>query len=386
MTMTMAKAQEALKLFYLDGIQYQLNTANPILAMVERDKTSVVGSEIRMALRYGRNGGVGNRQDNGLLPVPNSRQTKQAKWETKNIFARIAISDKTVKASRSKDGAFLSLLEADLQDAEADAKDNMARQVYGNGTGKLATFEANASSTTLGVDNVQYFAEGQFIDVVNPSDGTVKVSQREVLVVDDVDNTITISGAAVTTDADDIAVIHGNFGEELTGFGSVFTPDNVLYGIDRTTNKWFNPTTKGVNGEISEVTIQQLIDDCERKAGGKINFLNSSYGVRRAYQELQLANKRIVEVMKLQGGFEALSYNNMPFTVDKYVEEGTLYGLDLSTWKLFHIEDWNWLDDDGAVLHRQTDRAVWEATLARYCDLGCNKPRGNFKATGIVEH
>jgi hypothetical protein len=385
MTMTMARAQEALKTFYLDGIQYQLNTANPILSMVERDKLSVVGSEIRMALRYGRNGGVGNRKDDGLLPIPNSRKTKQAKWETKNIFARIQISDKTVKASRSKDGAFLSLLEADLQDAQADAKDNMARQIYGDGTGKLATFSENTSSNTLAVDSVQFFAEGQYIDIVDAG-GTVKVAQREVVVVDDVANEITVSGAPVVTDATDIAVIHGNYGEELTGFGAVFTPDNTIYGINRETNKWFNPLTKALNGEISEVTIQKMIDDAERKAGGKINFLNSSYGVRRAYQELQLANKRIVEVMKLEGGYEALSYNNMPFTVDKYVEEGTLFGLDLSTWKLFHIEDWNWLDDDGAILHRVSDRAVWEATLARYCDIGCNKPAGNFKITGIVEH
>lgn len=385
MTMTMAKAQEALKLFYLPGIQYQLNTANPILSMIERDKTSVVGAEIRMALRYGRNGGVGNRADDGLLPTPNSRKTKQAKWETKNLFARIAISDKTMKSSRSKDGAFLSLLEADLEDAQADAKDNMARQVFGDGSGKLATFAAVTGANTIGVDSVQFFAEGQFIDIVDQS-GNVKVQQREVVAVDDISNEITVSGAAVTTAATDFAVISGNYEEELTGFGAVFTPDNTLYGIDRTTNKWFNPTVKSLGGEISEVAIQSQIDDTERKAGGKTNFLLSSYGVRRAYQELQLANKRITDVMKLEGGYEAISYNNIPFTVDKYADAGTLYGLDLTTWKLYHIEDWNWLEEDGAVLNRVADRPIWEATLARYCDIGCSKPKGNFKMTGITEH
>lgn len=385
MTMTMAKATEALKLFYLPGIQYQLNTANPILSMIERDKTSVVGAEIRMALRYGRNGGVGNRADDGLLPTPNSRKTKQARWETKNLFARIAITDKTMKASRSKEGAFLSLLEADLEDAQADAKDNMARQVFGNGTGKLSLFGAATSKNTLPVGSVQYFAEGQFIDVL-AQDGSVKAAQREVVAVDDLSNEITISGAAITTAATDFAVISGNYEEELTGFGAVFTPNNTLYGIDRATNKWFNPTVKNLGGEISEVAIQSQIDDTERKAGGKTNFLLSSYGVRRAYQELQLANKRITDVMKLEGGYEALSYNGVPFTVDKYADAGTLYGLDLTTWKLYHIEDWNWLEEDGAVLNRVADRPIWEATLARYCDIGCSKPKGNFKMTGITEH
>ena len=76
----------------------------------------------------------------------------------------------------------------------------------------------------------------------------------------------------------------------------------------------------------------------------------------------------------------------MPFTVDRYVKDGRLYGLDLETWKLYHMMDWDWLDDDGSVMHRVTDRAVWEATLARYADIGCSKPKGNFMMTGITEH
>ena len=386
MTMTMAKAQEALKLFYLPSVQYQLNTANPVLSMIERDKQSVVGSEIRMALRYGRSGGVGNRADDGDLPTPNSRKTKQAKWDTKNIFARIAITDKTMKSSRSKEGAFISLLEADLDDAMADAKDNMARQVFGDGTGIMTKTKANGTATTtLLVDSVQYMAEGQLVDVLDAS-GNAKATNREVIVVDDVANSITISGAGITTAATDIVTIAGNYGQELTGFGAVFKQNNTLYGIDRSVNKWFNPTTHALNGEISEVAIQKQIDDVDRKAGGKTNFLLSSYGVRRAYQELQLANKRITDVMKLEGGFDAISYNGIPFVVEKYAKAGTLNGLDLSTWRLYHIEDWNWLEEDGAVLHRVSGKAIWEATLARYCDIGCSKPRGNFEMTGIVEH
>lgn len=75
----------------------------------------------------------------------------------------------------------------------------------------------------------------------------------------------------------------------------------------------------------------------------------------------------------------------MPFAVDKYAPAGTLYGLDLTTWALYHIEDWDWLSEDGGVLERVTDRPVWEATLVRYADLGCSKPKGNFMASGITE-
>lgn len=386
--MNMSRASEALKLFYLPGIQYQLNTANPVLSMIERDKESVVGAEIRMALRYGRTGGIGNRADDGILPTPNSRKTKQASWGTKNIFARIQVTDKTMKASRSKEGAFISLLEADLEDAMADAKDNMARQTFGDGSGTLSLTKAATGVNVVPVVNPQYFAEGQIIDIVDTTGGTVKAAAREITVVNDdpTNPTITIDGAAVTTLATDKVVISGNAGLELTGFGAVFTPDNTLYGINRAQNKWFNPVTKNVAGEISEVAIQAQIDDTDRKAGGKTNFLLSSYGVRRAYQELQLANKRITDTMKLEGGYTAISYNGMPFVVEKYAPNGYLYGLDLSTWKLYHIEDWSWLEEDGAVLNRVANQAIWEASLVRYCDIGCSKPRGNFLMTGITEH
>jgi hypothetical protein len=382
--LNMTAASEALKINYLPALRYQLNTANPILSVIERNSESVVGSEIRMALRYGRQGGVGNRAEDGTLPTPNSRKTKQASFTTKNLFARIQISDKTMKASRSRDGAFVSLLEAELEDAQNDAKDSMARQVFGDGTGKLATFAANNAVNTLAVNNTQYFVEGMFIDILDNANA-VKVTQREVTAVDDVAGTITISGAAVTTAATDYATVFGNYNQELTGFGSVFQNDNTIYGINRAQNKWFNPTIKTGVGSISEVGIQTMIDDVDRKAGGKTNFLLSSYGVRRAYQDLLLATKRTTDVMQLKGGYSALVFNNMPFTVDKYAQAGALYGLDLSNWALYHIEDWDWLNEDGAILHRVSDKPVWEASLVRYCDLGCSKPKGNFMMTGITE-
>lgn len=384
--LSMASASEALKKWYLPGLQYQLNTASPILSTMDKDSTAVQGLEIVMALRYGRQGGIGMRDDTGTLPTANSRKTKQARWGTKNIFARIQISDKTMKSSRSDRGAFVNLLEAELEDAMVDAKDNLARQVFGNGTGTMATTAVNTAVNTITVSSTQYFAEGQIIDICDTTGATVKYTTREITAVDDTALTITISGGAVTTLVTDIVVISGNYGLELTGFGSVFTADNTLYNVDRSANKWFNPTTIAVGGEISEIILQKGTDETDRKAGGKVNFYSTSYGVRRAYQNLLLATKQIVNVMQLVGGYDALSYNGKPMAVDKYNPTGTIFGLDMSTWKMYELDDWNWLDDDGAVLSRVANTPAWEAVLARYCDLGNNKPKANFKMTGITEH
>jgi hypothetical protein len=388
----MSLATNALKHWYLAGLRNQINDSSVLLAEMERNTESVFGADIVMALKYGRSGGVGNRADDGTMPTSNPRKKKQATWVTKNIFAHIQITDKTIKASRSKEGAFADLLESDLDDAQTDAKDSMSRQVFGDGTGVVATITTGVTAASFtcsaGVDNISV---GQFVDIYAIDLTTVKVAGREVTVVDYDNNTFTIAGANVTVVNTDYVVASGSVNQELTGFGAVFTKDNTLYGINRATDKWFNPHTFALAGEISEVGIQGRIDEVERRAGGKTNLLSGSYGVRRAYQNLLTATKQIVEVTNLKGGYKALTYTSgnmsMPFTVDKYNPKQTMYGLDMETWQNYMMGDWDWLEDgDGAILHLMSGTAIFEATLAKYEDLGCSKPAGNWVMTGIVEH
>lgn len=388
----MSLANLALKDFYIHGLRNQMNDSNAILAEMERNETSVSGDEITMALKYGRSGGVGNRADDGDMPTSNPRKKRQAKWITKNVFAHIEITDKTIKASRNKEGAFADLLESDLDDAKTDAVDSVSRQVFGDGTGTLATVTTTATAVTFtcsgGVDNL---SEGQYVQfydttLVTPNAGN-GAGGREITAVDYEANTFTISGATATVTNTDKVVTFGSLNEELTGFGAVFTANNTLYAIDRSVYKFFNPHVHALNGEISEVAIQARIDEVDKRRGGKTNFLSGSHGVRRSYQNLLVATKQIVDTMNLKGGYNVLKYGNMPFTVDKYNPKETLFGLDMTTWSNYTMGDWDWLlDGGGNILHLMTRKAQWEATLCKYCDLGCSKPGGNWKMTGVTEH
>lgn len=266
-----------------------------------------------------------------------------------------------------------------------DSKDNLSRQVYGDGTGNMAMCTAQTTVNTLVVSSVQYFAEGMFVDIMATDGTTVKQAARLITSVDSTAVSITVNGSAFTTLATDYVVISGSANLELTGLAKVFTANNTLYGIDRNTNKWFNPTLETTVGSLSETKMQIGLDDAEKAAGGNINFFAASYGVRRAYQNLLVQVKRITDVMQLEGGFSALSYNGMPFTADKYAPASTLFGLDLSTWKKYQLADWDWLASDGAVLTRVADKPVWEATLAKYAEIGCNSPKKNVKWSGVTE-
>lgn len=390
----LSHVRDALKLFYLDGLRYQLNDkASVFLAQLEKTTNGVEGDKIVMALRHGRVGGIGNRADDGDLPTPNSRKTKQAKWETKNVFSRFQITDKTIAVSKSNLGSFTRLLQQEIEDCEVDAKLDLSRQVLGDGTGALATVSGSTHSgttTTVTVDNTMFLAEGMIIDILQ-ANGTTRHDDVTGIEVDAV---ISDTQFTVTTSADrgvastDVVYVHGNRNLEMTGAEAVFAQDNTIYEINRSqaANAWFKATRENVNGEISEVVLQKAIDDAELKSGATTNFMLTSHGVRRAYQNLQTAMKQHVNTMDLKGGWKALSYNGIPLAADKYMKAGKIYCLDLNNWAMYHVEDWDWLDKDGAMLARVANKAAWEATLVKYCDLGCDLPRGQVELYGITEH
>jgi len=401
---TFTAIAEALKSFYLPGLRYQLNDkASAFMAQLERDTESVVGKEILIALRYGRVGGIGNRADDGTLPTANARKTKQGKYETKNMFSRFQITDKTIKASRSNVGAFANMLEQEIADCEVDAKQDVSRQAVSDGTGKLAlihllTAAAGVNTLTLydiaGNDTefaTNFLAEGMLVDIYDNSGSAVLANAEgvEISLVDDVNKQIKYTGTDVsgTYEVDaDYLVVSGNKGLELTGLRAVFENSGTLYNLSTTDYPWLKPTRTNINGEISEVDIQKAIDDADRKAGAMINFLYCSFGVRRAYQNLLTAQKQIVNSLELKGGWKALNYNGTPLMADKYILPGRIYCLDLADWKLYQMSDYEWLDADGAMLSRVANKAAWEATLAKYADIGCSRPRGQVELYGISEH
>ena len=385
-TLTMALVQDALNEFYLPGLQYQLNDqASLLLAQLERNEKDVEGKNIVMALRYGRNGGIGMRAEDGDLPTPSSRKTKQAKWETKNMAARFAITEKTIKASRSDTGSFARLLEQEIADVETDVKQDLSRQVIGNGTGLLATITVVAG-TTLTVNSTMHLAEGMRIDVFQGTTNTVRIGGIVVEAVDDAESPLRITVSSATGIlANDTIFVAGSKDLEITGLDAIFTAAN-LYGMVRNDFPVLKATRTNVAGEISETRIQRAIDEAERKAGAKINFLYCSYGVRRAYQNLQTLMKRHVNSVDLKGGWKALDYNGMPLAADKYIAAGKLYCLDLNDFALYSMGDFEWLERDGAMLNRIANKAAWEATMIRFCDIGCAKPRGQVELFGITEH
>ncbi len=379
-------AGDALRSYYKDGLVYQLDTgASPTVQRLEKNSEMVEGKDIKMAARYGRSGGVGNRADTGTLPTPNARKTALVTWETKNLFARFVISDKLIKASKTGVASFCRMMEQLMEDLENDAKENLARQVFGDGTGLLATVSAigGTDNKVLTLDTVVGLAEGMLIDSYTGS--TKNQSGIEITAVDEENSQITVDTTGVL--ADDTLYIAGSYGLELTGLKAYMRPGSTLCGLTLATYPWFKSLPYNLSGQISETAVQKCIDNAKTRTGAVIDWINCSYGVRRAFYNLLVAQKRQVNTRKMEGGFDALEYNGIELVAEKYQRSGVMQFMALKDWSFQHMDPgWDWMQEDGAILHRVTDKPEYEATFFKYADLACKAPKGAIEMYGITEH
>ena len=390
MAVTLTNADKALKSLYLDVVAEQLNQkANPLLSAIAQSTNDVWGKEVRKLAVYGMNGGVGAGTEDGNLPSSNGNNYEQFVVTLKNLYGTIEISDKAIRASENNAGAFVSLLNAEMEGLLKASSFNFGRMLFGDGSGKIATVSDNESGVMV-LDSVKNVMEGMVIDFRDANGNLISGADgRRILTVDRVNKKITVSGTTIadtSVDTNAIITMQGSYNNEITGLGAIFGSSSTLYGLTRANHSWLTPYKKTSVGSITEAKIQTAIDTIEETSGGSVNFIVCSWGVRRALQALFSANKRVIDTVELSGGYKAMNYNGIPIVADRFCPDGTMYLLNTEDFTLHQLCDWQWLSgDDGKILKQCANKPVYTATLVKYADLICARPCGQGMLTGITE-
>ncbi|MCM1533865.1 MAG: phage major capsid protein [Corallococcus sp.] len=385
---TISSADNALKTLYLGVVAEQLNTAvNPLLAKIQQTSSDVWGKEIRKLAPFGINGGIGAGTEDGTLPEAASNNYAQFVLTLKNLYGTIEISDKAMRASENSSGAFVNLLEAEMEGLLKASKFNFGRMLFGDGSGVVATVSSN-SGNVITVDDVRNVMEGMVVDVISSATEAKTLSARRIVEVDRANKKIILDGAAIASSAlqeGDKITVQGSYGNELTGLKAIFGDSSTLYGLSRSGNKWLTPYKK-TSSAITDIIIQTAMDELEEVAGSAADFIVCSSGVKRAYQDYLITNRTNIDVMNLQGGYKAISYNGIPVVSDRFAPEGTMYILNTSDFHLHQLCDWRWLEgDDGRVIRQIANKPVYTATLVKYADMICDRPIGQAMICGITE-
>lgn len=369
MPLNLTLASSVLKDDYQDAIRDQLNNDNPVIQKLVKHKKQATGKRFYLPVLTGRNNSVSYRAEGATLLAPDSQRYRESTTNVRYLYGQIQITGPTIKAMRNDQGAFVRAAESEMKGLQRDLRDQRARALFGDGTGRLALCTNQTGVNTLTLSTVKNIQVGQLIDIVNNA-GTVTVANRTVTSLNAAARTITISGTAVTTAATDIITVTGNFSNEAMGLGGIVSDTFTLQGLNPTTagNEFWraNILTSGSGRGISETLMRQAIDFADL-AGGKIDMITTSHGVRAAYEDLLSLSARYVKPMELEGGVRVLEFDGMPIAVDRYHPSNTMYFLDMEHLDLYQLSDFEWMQDDkGSVLYQVPNVDAYQATMVCY--------------------
>lgn len=392
---TLENAEKALKDVYLDVVANQLNmNANPLLGKIRQSTGDVWGKKIIKAISYGINGGIGAGTEDGTLPMASGTNYLNFQAELKNLFGKIDISDKAIRTSSTNTGAFVNLLNNEMENLIKSSSFNLGRMLYGDGSGVLATIDTATTSEdqvakTYRVSSTNKLMEGMIVNIVNVSTGEAvsgAMANAKIVYVDRVNKQVVLDKAGtITITGKEGFVVQDSFGKEITGIGKIFGGDATLYGVNREENKWLYPYDITISGELSESAMQEVLDLQEEAYGTDVDFIGCSAKVRRLYQEYLSTFKRNIDIMELNGGYKAISYNGIPVVADRFIDEGEMFFLNTKDFTLHQLCDWEWLQgDDGRILKQNANHATYSATLVKYAELICDRPCAQARLKGIT--
>ncbi len=383
---TLTTAQNALKSVYLNVLSEQLNiNANAFLSKIKQTSKDVFGKEIIKLAPYGLNGGIAALSETGTLPTAGGHSFLQFKTSLKNLYGKISLSDKAIRASASNTGAFVNLLNDEMESLIKSSAFNLGRMIYGDGTGLLAT--ATVTETVVTFDSVKSMVEGMKVDVYN---GETPVSVGATITYVD------RSAKKVTFDTE-IAFAStykvyasSSKDNEITGIKRLFDKteaNKLLYGVDRTDYAWLYPyinANGGSDTDITDAMIQKALNSIEEETGAQPDFIAVAGDVRTAYQAYLSTNRRNIDITTLAGGYKAMTYSGIPVVYERFIDDGEMYLLNSKDFNIHQLCDWEWLEgENGNILVPSSTTPTYSATLVKYAELICDRPGAQGKISNI---
>lgn len=405
MAATLTAITPYLKEVYTGRIREQLNNDVKTLKRITRSKNGVTnevgGKYVTFPIHTRRNSGIGSRLEGEALPTPGQQGTAAARVGLKYGYSGVQLSGQAISLSDSDPKAFSKAVDFEMAGLKNDIQKDMNRQIYGSGNGAVAVVKTAVTSTTIPVNDARLVQIGENIDIVTLPN-TVSVTGR---VINSVDltagaNTITISGAAVTTTVGQLITRQGSGpsasgNRELTGFDAIVQASGVLYNVDPAVEpEWTSEVNSngGTLRALSEGLMIQMADRI-RVRGGKTTVIFQSLGVRRAYFNLLSQQRQVVNEQKFTGGFTGLAFTTddgeIPVVADIDAPLSTQWFINEDTLTYYHDEDWHFLDRDGSMWKQVRDTSgdydAWYARMAEYHELGCDVRNSNGRINDITE-
>lgn len=416
MTLNLTAFDDILKIDYLGPVRDQLNNSSVTIAMLEKRLEDFQGKQLYLPLHTGRNFSIGSRAEDVQLPggtVQGSQIYDNAVFTTSYQYGRIRVTGPTIKASRNNKGAFIRAVDSEMRGVTRDLRQSINRQILRNGDGELTECGTTTATSTVTVTNTKYLQVNMIIDIVVRSTGVPIANGNSVGITSIPSATTFVSnGGVVTTAATESVALEDTYGDDIWGLEAIINTANppalsgnqaspsFFGGIDRTVagNSFWQASitthagTFGGTGGNALDQMQETIDTADINTDSDINLLITSHALKRSYATVLETLRRYPPggEITLSSGYKALEFNGMALVSDKDLEtlsDGSaaerIYFVDTSTMWIAHMGDWDWMQEDGAILNRIQGRDAYEAILFRYMNLVSDQPNANAALISI---
>jgi hypothetical protein len=404
MALNLSAADNALKNYYLPVMQKLLNNSTVLLSMIERDSTTqdVYGKNFTVGIHKGRNLSAGRgTSDGGTLPTSGNQVYANAIVPNKYTYATIEVTGPTIRATRDNAGAFVRAVESEIQGVMVDMKRAINRQFHGDGKDALAFWTGADNTSGATVDDNQsnaftHLPVGQAItcDLID-TDNSTKNGDSIVVTLGAENATtfdVTWTGTVTNSGDGDYLVLDDTLGYQKMGLqGIISDADPVvpagggsltgLHGLAVATETWWKSQIIGSESskrDLAFADIQRLFSRIAKNSSyseADIKALLCSYETRDKYVELATNERQWYNTLTLDGGFKAVDHNGVPLVPDNQCRRGTIYAIVPDALRIFQTSDFEWMEEDGAILSRVASKDAYGATLFHYGDLACvNRP------------
>lgn len=400
--LTLTNADAVLKEDYLPGVREQLNNEG-IIATFEKNDTDIIeGRRAVLAIHVQRNSGVGARAELDNLPTAGNQGYTDEYINLRYNYARIQVSGQTIRQMKSNKGSFVRAVDSEMTGAVNDLKVDVSRQAWGTSDGVIAATGTTTASATVQlaasttVVQMREFAKGDLVDIGTVASPTTVVAGATIQSVNVAALQIVID-SAVTTSASHRVFRAGAGGttpqKELTGLQTIVAATGALFNIDPATYPvWasYVDSNGGTLRSVTESMFAKAQQNVHINGGEDIEVWYCSDGVHRAYAALLLGLKRYPNTVDLKGGYKGLAAaaggtTEVPVTWDRFTPGNSAFGLKSSRITEYRASDWEWADEDGAVLQRVIGKDAYEAFLFKYADVATDKRNAHGKIVDLTE-
>lgn len=386
---------KGLKNFYGPQVVEQLNNKRVLLKRLQRLTEGFDGRQFIIPVHIQRNeqiGSITSTQDTLPTAATQAQQgLDNAIVTPAYIIGVIRIQQQLIDQTKNNTGSFVRAIGNEVKGMGEDLAVDANRQFFGDGTGVLTVCGTTTASTTVTVVSTRKIRTGMGIDVVVAATGVVSTGAtgRSVSSVPSA-TTFVISGAAITTDSTFSVYRAGSRSNDWTGLNSIVNNTGALFNLNPATagqEPWQSFVATSV-GAVTEPNQQKAIDapgEAKFGTGGQASLAITTYGVRRNFLNYFAGLRRVMNTVKLEGGFSAIDYGGLPITVDRDCTAGYEYFLDESHLGVAQVIEPSWMDEDGHVLKWDTGTMSYKAVFRWFGNLYTDARDAQAVNQGVTE-